>query len=132
LDPGIPEPTNLLKVDTIQFTGLDMKSRQVVGVIPKDGGPHGKTTFFKKTILELPPIARLPQNSVRVIMREKDGSPQDFIVIMLFEDGRVNEGGEDIVKPVLISVDATDFAARPVTPLKDGDLNDVHALLLRM
>jgi hypothetical protein len=106
LDLGIPQPTDLMKRDIIQFTGLDLKNQHVVGVIPKDGGPNGETTFFKKTILELPPIVRLAQNTVRVVMREKDGAPQDFIVIMLFEDGRVNEDGEDIGRPVLTSYSA--------------------------
>lgn len=120
----------MMKMETIQFAGLDLQNRQVVGVIPKVDGSNGEPTFFKTTILELSDIARLPQNTVRVVVREKDGAPENFTVIMFHGDGRAIEGGEDIVTPVLISADATELDGRPLTPLKDGDLDDVRPLLV--
>jgi hypothetical protein len=36
---------------------------------------------------------------------------------------------ENLVKPILIPVDAKELAARPVSPLKARDVDDIHPLL---
>lgn len=75
---------------------------------------------------------------MRVLQRTND-----YLVILLFQDGPVHlkntktRGSastndtetENLVKPILIPVDAKKLASRPVSPLKAGDVDDIHPLL---
>ncbi|KAH1982336.1 hypothetical protein KXW88_004630 [Aspergillus fumigatus] len=140
----IPQPTNLLEPGQIQLTGLAQRTRHITGIIAAPAststsdGPTSTFTFTKKTILQLPPSTHLHQNAVRVLQRTND-----YLVILLFQDGPVHlkntktRGSastndtetENLVKPILIPVDAKELASRPVSPLKAGDVDDIHPLL---
>ncbi|KAF4210709.1 hypothetical protein CNMCM8980_000629 [Aspergillus fumigatiaffinis] len=146
-----PQPTNLLEPGKIQLTGLAHNTRHITGIIAapapatstSTSTSDGPTfTFTKKTILQLPPSTHLHQNTARVVQRAND-----YLVILLFQDGPVhlnntNTRGsasasastseteiENLVKPILIPVDAKELAARPVSPLKARDVDDIHPLL---
>ncbi|KAF7118002.1 hypothetical protein CNMCM5793_007371 [Aspergillus hiratsukae] len=125
LDTNGPQPTNLLKPGQIQLTGLAHNTRDVVGIISTStfDGP----TFLKKTILQLPPSTHLHQNTARVLQR----GTNNYLVILFFKDGPValketpetETETEDILKPILIPVDAREVASRPVSLLNAHEVD---------
>jgi hypothetical protein len=125
-----PQPTNLLEPGKIQLTGLAHNTRDIIGIIPTStlDGP----TFLKKTILKLPPSAHLHRNTARVLQR----GTNDYLVLLFFKDGPValketetETEAENILKPILIPVDAREVAERPVSLLKAGDVDDIYPLI---
>ncbi|KAL4884628.1 hypothetical protein BJY04DRAFT_215092 [Aspergillus karnatakaensis] len=133
LGAGEPQPTSLMKTDTIQFAAIDRTSRHAVGIIPHLVRPD-HTIFMKRSIVPLPPHGRLPHNNMKVLRRDRNGITKDYVVVLHFDDDRAmsEENGEEVVKPVLISVDVAEVSTRPITSLAEkNNLDNVYPLLVQ-
>ncbi|KAL3458449.1 hypothetical protein BJX64DRAFT_279867 [Aspergillus heterothallicus] len=128
LGAGTLHPTSFMEKGVIYFIGLDRDTRHVVGIIPKEEGPDG-TVFVKRTILQLPPTGRLPHSKVRVLRRESLGVTIDYVVTLIFDDGRLWDHEQSVVKPVFIVVGASEVLNRPDSTLTDSKLDDIQPIL---